>query len=157
MYKLDPNPRNRSWILASWLVGALAACLVAASGSVARAQTDDIPAKIAAAKDSYDGADHVVVFENTDVTVADNGIGTNTHTRVVKILSDTGIPGQSVRRWSFDPATKTARLEGAHARRDFVEAPGGASGGPARDSEQDQDQKQPDAESNHAKTIVLFP
>lgn len=75
---------------------------------------DDIGAKVAAVKGAYDGAAQVVVYDATDVTVAENGLGTNDQTRVVKILTEDGIRPNSVLRWDFDPATN--RLELKHVR-----------------------------------------
>ncbi|HUN81549.1 MAG TPA: DUF3857 domain-containing protein, partial [Phycisphaerae bacterium] len=75
------------------------------------AAADDIAAKIAAAKGTYDGADYVVVLHANDITVADSGIGTNDCTRVVKVLTDAGIKSQSVQHWSFDPTTNTLELK----------------------------------------------
>lgn len=78
---------------------------------------DDIVAKIAAAKGEFDDADFVVVFDATDVTVADSGIGTSEMTRVVKILKDAGVRKQSIRRWGFDPATNTLELKSVRVHR----------------------------------------
>lgn len=93
----------------------IAALLVALPGAV-RAD-DDIAGKIAAAKGDFDGADYVVVFDATDVTVAESGIGTNVQTRVVKILKDAGVRGQSIQRWGFDPATNTLEVKSVRVHR----------------------------------------
>src|SRR5207237_2095434 len=74
-------------------------------------RADDIAAKIAAAKGTYDGADYVVVFHANDISVADSGIGTNQCTRVIKVLTDAGIKSQSVQHWDFDPTTNTQDLK----------------------------------------------
>ncbi len=87
-----------------WAVG----ILLSASSSIALA--DDIATKVAAAKGDFNGADTVVVFDSTDVNVADSGIGTNRCTRVVKALTDTGVRSLSVHRWDYDPATNTLEL-----------------------------------------------
>ena len=77
----------------------------------------DIAAMIAGADGDYDGADYVVVHETTDVDVADNGLGTNTHTRVIKILTDAGIRSQSTQRWRYDPLTNDLKLKAVRIHR----------------------------------------
>ncbi|MEK6644466.1 MAG: DUF3857 domain-containing protein [Planctomycetota bacterium] len=91
--------------LQRWLL-ALVVLFLLSSAS----RADDIPAKITAAKGTFDGADTVVVFDSTDVTVADTGIGTNRCTRVVKVLTEAGVRALSVHRWDYDPATNTLEL-----------------------------------------------
>lgn len=77
----------------------------------------DVAAKVAAADGDYGDADYVVVYETTDVHVADDGLGTNTHTRVVKILTDGGIRSQSTRRWRYDPLTNELELKAIRVHR----------------------------------------
>src|SRR5262249_20764442 len=66
---------------------------------------------------TYDGADYVVVLSDTDIKVADSGIGTNNCTRVIKVLTDAGIKSQSVQHWNFDPTTNTLELKSVKVHR----------------------------------------
>ncbi len=77
----------------------------------------DIAAKIKAAEGDHDGAECVVVYEETQVEVAASGLGTNTHRRVVKILKDGGIRNQSTQRWRYDPLTNELELKAVNVHR----------------------------------------
>lgn len=79
--------------------------------------SDDIAAKVAAARGDFDGADYVVVFDATDITVADDGMGTSVNTRVVKILKDDGAKSQCRQMWDFDPATNALTVERVRVHR----------------------------------------
>lgn len=78
---------------------------------------DDIAAKVAAAKGEFDGADFVVVFDATDITVADDGMGSAVNTRVVKILKEGGAKSQCRQIWDFDPATNALTVERVRVHR----------------------------------------
>ena len=72
---------------------------------------EDIRARIAAAGDAEDyDADALVVVDWTDVRVRPNGIGTARNHKVVKILRDGAIRGQSVQVFPFDPNTNRLDL-----------------------------------------------
>ncbi len=94
--------------------------LFACSGVLAanpKLPTDDIPAKIAAVKDKFEGSDYVVVLDATDITVADDGMGTAVNTRVVKILTEGGAKSQCRQVWDYDPATNVLNVERVRVHR----------------------------------------
>jgi len=102
-------------------LGAIA-CLMASFAATALAHepaqpADDIAAKIAAAKGDFDGADYVVVCDGTDITVADDGMGTAVNTRVVKILKEGGAKSQCRQVWDYDPATNVLTVERVRVHR----------------------------------------
>lgn len=77
----------------------------------AGAAADDITGRLAAVKDSDYDSDAVIVMDHTDVRVRDDGIGESTHHRVLKILKESAIRGQSVQRFGFDPTTNRLELK----------------------------------------------
>jgi len=94
--------------------------------SAATYADDDIPAKLAAVKSAFDGAAQVVVFDSTDITVVDSGLGASDQTRVVKVLTEDGIRPLSVLRWDFDPTTnqldlKHVRIHRANGQTDDID------------------------------------
>ena len=103
--------------LSVWGVGAVVALVVSAWAvmPLRAAQPNDptggMNDRIAAVKGAYDGADGVVVFDSTDITVADNGMGTWVNTRVVKALTEAGAKALCKREWDYDPATNTLTVE----------------------------------------------
>ena len=70
-----------------------------------------IKARLAAAggADKYDSAS-VVVLDDTDVVIRDNGIGVATKQRVVKILRDSAIKREAVQTFTYDPHTNRLDL-----------------------------------------------
>jgi len=96
---------NMRWAIVSLFV------VMPALAAEPKAPADDIAAKIAAAKGDFDGADYVVVFDATDITVADDGMGTAVNTRVVKILKEGGAKSQCRQVWDYDPATNVLNVE----------------------------------------------
>jgi transglutaminase-like putative cysteine protease len=88
--------------------------LASALAGPPRPATDEqIQAWIAAAGDASDhgGAATVVVLDESDVRVLENGLAETRNTRVVKILGDAGIRAHAVLRERFDPATNRVRID----------------------------------------------
>lgn len=111
-----PNRRLRSL---GWFVGAAVIALGPALYATDAPKTDDgdIAARVKAADGDYGDGAIVVVYEANDVVVADSGMGTDTQHRVVKILTDAGVRGQSIRRWAYQPATNLVKLESIRIHR----------------------------------------
>ncbi len=78
---------------------------------------DDTRRRIAALDASKYDSDAVIVLDETDVTVRDDGIGTARSRRVTKILKEGAIRGQAVQRFSFDPSTNHMRVEAVRVYR----------------------------------------
>jgi hypothetical protein len=73
---------------------------------------EEVKAKLAAAGDEKKHkADAVVVFELTDVRVRPSGIGSARTHRLVKVLREAALRGQSVQVFPFDPNTNRLELE----------------------------------------------
>ncbi len=79
---------------------------------------DDLRARISAAGDAArHNADAVVVLLETDVTVHPDGIGEASTCRVVKVLREGGIRGQSVQRFGYDPTTNAMEIKAVRVYR----------------------------------------
>lgn len=102
---------------------------VAAAAATPPAPTpEEIKARIAAAgdKEKYDGADWVVVLDESNVRVRPSGLATTTQRVVSKVLTDAGVKGLAVRRFDFDPHTNLidileARIHRADGRTEEVD------------------------------------
>lgn len=103
------------WKLTRTVLSSMA-LLFAASITAAQApkpaSNEQVTDKIAAAGDAeeYDGADRVIVLDESDCTVGDNGVATTVQRRVVKLLKPAGVKAESVQQFEFDPDTTRSEV-----------------------------------------------
>ena len=104
-------------------------CCGSAKAQVPQAATDaEVAEKVKAAgeADDYDGAERVVVLEESDCTVMPSGVAETITRRVVKLLKPAGVKTETIQRFDFDPDTTRITVVAVRVHRkggEVVEVP----------------------------------
>ena len=94
------------------ILGVLTLAGAASAQAPKPASDEEVKAKIAAAgaAEDYDDADRVIVLDESDCTVGDNGVATTVQRRVIKLLAEAGVKAESSQRFEFDPNTTRSEV-----------------------------------------------
>lgn len=91
--------------------GSVLLALWSATAFGAAVDSAEVKKRLADLGESKYDADEVVVLDDIDVLVRPTGIGETTTQRIVKILREGAIRGESIQRFDYDPTTNSLALK----------------------------------------------